>query len=61
MPAAPRALISRLLARLARLGLVENTARGAAQRGALANAWRLTAAGIESEREINRSSGATDL
>jgi AcrR family transcriptional regulator len=45
--------ISKLLARLARLGLVENTGAGQA-RGA-ANAWHLTSTGTELEAAIRRS------
>ena len=44
--------ISKLLARLARLGLVENG--GGVARGA-ANAWRLTTRGVELERAIGES------
>jgi AcrR family transcriptional regulator len=46
--------ISKLLARLARLGLVENTAGGHAKSGA--NAWQLTQRGTELRRAIGRDS-----
>jgi AcrR family transcriptional regulator/DNA-binding MarR family transcriptional regulator len=48
--------ISKLLARLARLGLIENTGAGAAS-GA-ANAWWLTVAGRELEAAIRRNLSA---
>lgn len=44
--------ISKLLSRLARLGLIEN--RGAGQRRGAANAWHLTDRGIELESAIRR-------
>jgi AcrR family transcriptional regulator len=46
--------ISKLLARLGRLGLVENTGEGA-PRGA-ANAWRLTREGMDLKRAVTRVS-----
>jgi len=46
--------ISRLLARLARLGLIENTRAGRTR--SAANAWRLTRAGKELETAIRRES-----
>lgn len=48
--------ISKMLARLARVGLIENTGEGQAK-GA-ANAWRLTPRGKELERTIRRESAA---
>jgi AcrR family transcriptional regulator len=48
-----RAQISKLLARLARLGLVENAGAGQARGGA--NAWHLTSAGEQLEAAIRRS------
>lgn len=47
--------ISKLLARLAALGLVENTRRGQAK--GLPHAWQLTARGKELERTIAQRSG----
>jgi AcrR family transcriptional regulator len=47
---------SKLLARLARLGLVANT--GAGQSNGAMNAWRLTSRGEELESAIRRKSGA---
>ncbi len=44
--------ISKLLSRLARIGLIENTGLG--QAAGAANAWRLTAAGAEANAAINR-------
>ncbi|HVA18791.1 MAG TPA: helix-turn-helix domain-containing protein [Solirubrobacteraceae bacterium] len=44
--------VSKLLARLKRLGLIENTGAGHARGGA--NAWRLTREGRELERKIER-------
>jgi hypothetical protein len=49
--------ISKLLARLARLGLIEN--QGAGQRYGAANAWHLTDSGKEFEAAIRRG-GACD-
>jgi AcrR family transcriptional regulator len=46
--------VSKLLARLARLGLIEN--RGAGQRRGGANAWHLTRSGGELEAAIRRKS-----
>jgi DNA-binding MarR family transcriptional regulator len=46
--------MSKLLSRLARLGLIENTGAGS-ERGA-ANAWRITPGGRELETVINRLS-----
>jgi chromosome segregation and condensation protein ScpB len=46
--------ISKLLARLARLGLVENTRRGQAK--GLPNAWRLTPRGEQLERATRPTS-----
>jgi AcrR family transcriptional regulator len=46
--------ISKLLARLARLGLMENTGQGQAR--GLSNAWRLTRRGQAVERAIGRES-----
>jgi AcrR family transcriptional regulator len=48
--------ISKLLARLTRLGLLENASDGASERGG-PNAWMLTAKG----REVERSISALDL
>jgi DNA-binding MarR family transcriptional regulator len=47
-----RGHISRLLARLARIGLIENT--GSARLSAGAKAWRLTAAGEQAEAALTR-------
>jgi chromosome segregation and condensation protein ScpB len=44
--------MSKLLARLKRLGLIENT--GAGQTGGAANAWRLTRTGRKLQRETAR-------
>jgi len=49
--------ISKLLARLTRLGLLENI--GETQSKTLANAWRLTLPGREVERAIARDLAAT--
>jgi AcrR family transcriptional regulator len=49
--------VSKLLARLARLGLVENTGVGQALGGS--NAWHLTATGTELEAAIRRSAATT--
>jgi DNA-binding MarR family transcriptional regulator len=46
--------ISRMLVRLTRLGLIENT--GAGQAGGVANAWRLTLRGRELERAMRSES-----
>jgi DNA-binding MarR family transcriptional regulator len=46
--------ISRDLARAARLGLIENTR----ERGAQANAWRLTSSGAEHEAAVRRDAAA---
>jgi DNA-binding IclR family transcriptional regulator len=46
--------VSKLLARLQRLGLIENT--GAGHAGGGANAWRLTREGRELRRKIERAS-----
>ena len=46
--------ISKLLARLSRLGLIENT--GAGKAGGAANSWRLTRKGKELDRKITRVS-----
>jgi AcrR family transcriptional regulator/DNA-binding MarR family transcriptional regulator len=51
---ADRGQISKMLARLAHLGLIENVATG--QRVSAANAWHLTRAGAELEAAIRRSS-----
>jgi AcrR family transcriptional regulator len=48
--------ISKLLARLAHLGLVENTGAGQPRGGA--NAWHLTSAGAELEAAIRRSAAS---
>jgi AcrR family transcriptional regulator len=50
--------ISKLLARLARLGLMENTGEGQAKGGA--NAWQLTQRGAELGRAIGRDSVGLD-
>ena len=46
--------ISRTLVRMARLGLIENTR----ERGAHANAWRLTSSGAEHEAAVRRDAAA---
>jgi AcrR family transcriptional regulator len=51
--------ISKLLARLARLGLLENTGEG--QLKGAANAWRLTSRGREIESAFARESAAATL
>ena len=51
--------ISRILARLERLGLIEN-ARGARARGG-ASAWRLTASGVELQAAIEHEAAAAGL
>lgn len=48
------AQVSRLLSRTARLGLIENTR----ERGAHANAWRLTPSGAEQETALRRDAAA---
>lgn len=48
------AQVSRLLLRTARLGLIENTR----ERGAHANAWRLTSSGAEHEAALRRDAAA---
>jgi DNA-binding MarR family transcriptional regulator len=47
--------VSKLLARLSRLGLIENT--GAGQARGTANAWRLTREGRKLQRKIGRVPG----
>jgi chromosome segregation and condensation protein ScpB len=51
-----RGQISKLLARLARLGLLENTSDGQAK--GLSNAWRLTARGQQVEWAMTREFAA---
>ncbi|MEA2200358.1 MAG: hypothetical protein QOI89_954 [Solirubrobacteraceae bacterium] len=48
--------ISKMLARLAHLGLMENTGKG--QRAGGSNAWRLTAKGAQLERTFRREAGS---